>query len=106
MLFPLYIIMGWIVIGTAALTYLYYRKGMKMTSHTMGRVVSATDREVRDDRGRRDETVVVCKYSVSGRDYEISLVFRGRTADRFPNGREVPVRYNPGDPKMAKIPTG
>jgi hypothetical protein len=105
-MFALYIIMGWIVIGTAALTYLYYRKGMKMTSRTMGRVISATDREVRDDRDRRDETVVICKYTVGGRDYEISLVFRGRTADRFPSGREVPVWYNPGDPKMAKIPTG
>jgi Protein of unknown function (DUF3592) len=104
--FALYIIMAWILLGIIALTYFYYRKDMKMTSATTGEVISATNREVRDDNGRRDETVIVARYSVSGREYELSHVFLGRSADKFPVGRVVPVRYNPSDPKMAKIPTG
>jgi hypothetical protein len=103
--FALYIIMAWIVLGIIALTYFYYRKDLKMTSSTTGEVISATNREIRNDQGRRDETVVVARYTVSGRQYELSHVFLGRNADRFPAGRSVPVKYNPSDPKMAKIPT-
>ena len=103
-MFALYIIIGWLVVGGVALIFFYWRKEMKMTSTTTGSVVSATSREIRDDNGRRDETVVLAKYTVSGRDYEISHVFRGRIAERFPAGRAVPVRYNPSDPKMARIP--
>jgi hypothetical protein len=103
-LFALYIILAWIVLGGITLIYFYWRKEMKMTSTTNGAVVSATSREIRDENGRRDETVVRAKYTVSGRDYEISHVFRGKIAERFPAGRAVPVRYNPSDPKMARIP--
>jgi len=105
-MFALYIIMGWIVLGIVVLTYFYYRKDLKMTSSTTGEVISATNREIRNDQGRRDETVVVARYTVSGREYELSHVFLGKSADRFPAGRSVPVKYNPSDPKMAKIPTG
>jgi len=103
-LFALYIIMFWIAVGGVALIFFYWRKEMKMTSSTTGEVVSATNREIRDENGRRDETMVVTKYTVSGREFQLSHVFRGKLADRFPAGRAVPVRYNPSDPKMARIP--
>jgi hypothetical protein len=104
--FALYIIVAWIVLAIIILTYFYYRKDFKMTSATTGQVISAAEREVNDDRGRRDETVVIAKYTVSGREYELSHVFLGRSAGKFPAGRTVPVKYNPSDPKMAKIPVG
>jgi hypothetical protein len=104
-MFALYIILGWVVLAIVTLTYFYYRKDMKMTSATTGQVISATNREVRDGQSRRDETVIVARYTVGGREYELSHVFLGRNAERFPSGRSVPVKYNPSDPKMAKIPT-
>jgi hypothetical protein len=105
-LFALYIIMGWVLLGAVALTVFYWRKDMKMTSTTTGEVLSATSRErIVDDR-RRDETVVVAKFTVTGKEYEVSHVFPGKIANRFPAGRSVPVRYNPSDPGMARIPTG
>jgi hypothetical protein len=103
-MFALYIILFWLALGGIALVVFYWRKEMKMTSSTTGSVISAENREVRDDAGRRDETTVVAKYNVSGKDYEVKHIFRGRFADRFPPGRSVPVRYNPSDPKMARIP--
>jgi hypothetical protein len=103
-MFALYLIMFWLAVGGIALVVFYWRKEMKMTSSTTGWVVCAQSREICDDAGRRDETVVVAKYTVSGREYEISHVFRGKFADRFPAGRSVPIRYNPSDPRMARIP--
>ena len=102
---PLYLIMGWMALGGLALVFFYWRKSMKMTSPTTGEVVSATNREINDDRGRRDETVVTARFKVLDRNYQVSHVFQGRIADRFPVGREVPIRYNPSDPRMARIPT-
>ena len=104
-MFALYIIVFWLLIAVVAVTYLYYQKDMKMTSTTTGEVISATYREIRDDSGRRDETVVLCKYVVSGREYQVSVVVRGKNVERFPAGRNVPIRYNPSDPKMSRIPT-
>src|SRR5271155_2308132 len=98
--------MGWMLLGAVVLTVFYWRKEMKMTSSTTGEVLSATDRErIVDDR-RRDETVVVAKFTVAGKEYEVTHVFEGKFANRFPAGRSVPVRYNPSDPGMARIPTG
>jgi hypothetical protein len=103
--FALYIILAWLLVGGIALIVFYWRKEMKMTSSTRGEVISATSREIRDENGRRDETILQVLYTVSGREYEISHTLRGKIADRFPAGRPVPVRYNPSDPKMARIPT-
>jgi hypothetical protein len=103
--FALYIILAWVVIGIVSLTYFYYRKDMKMTSSTTGRIISSSHREIRHDRGRRNETVIVAQYTVAGQNYELSHIFAGRNPDRFPAGRAIPVKYNPNDPKMAKIQT-
>jgi uncharacterized protein DUF3592 len=102
--FALYIILFWLAVGGIVLVVFYWRKEMKMTSSTTGEVVSAENREIRDDAGRRDETLVLAKYNVSGNEYQIKHVFRGRLAERFPAGRQIPVKYNPSDPKMARIP--
>lgn len=104
-MFALYIILGWVLIGIVALTYFYYRKDLKMTSRTTGHVVSATRREVQLANSRREETVVTAQYIVGGKTYELAHVFPGRDPSRFPAGMRVPVKYNPSDPKMAKIPT-
>jgi hypothetical protein len=102
-MFPLYIILGWFIVGIIVTTYFYYRKDLKMTSSTRGIVVSAENREIRTENLRRDETVIHCQFDVSGRKFEVDGVLRGKLADKFPAGRKVPVRYNPGDPSMAKI---
>ena len=104
-MFALYIILGWLLLGGVSLIVFYWRKEMKMTSSTKGLVISATTQEIRDQSGRRDETTLRVRYTISGQDYEISHTLRGKIADRFPAGRSVPVRYNPSDPKMARIPT-
>jgi Protein of unknown function (DUF3592) len=100
----LYIILFWILLAIVILTRYYYSKDMKMTSTATGSVLSAENREVRDDHGRRDETVVTCQFNVGGRDYQVMKVFRGRNAERYPVGRKLPVRYNPADPSMSRIP--
>jgi hypothetical protein len=66
-------------------------------------VISAENREIRTEHLRRDETVIHCRFDVSGREFSVSGVLRGKIADKFPAGRTVPVRYNPGDPSMARI---
>lgn len=76
-----------------------------MTSSTTGEVISATTREIVLKGSRRDETIITARYAVGGKTYELSHAFFGKLADRFPPGFSVPVRYNPSDPKMAKIPT-
>jgi hypothetical protein len=100
----LYIILFWIVLAIVILTRYYYSKDMKMTSTSTGSVLSAENREVRDDHGRRDETLVTCQFTVGGRDYQVMKIFRGRNAERYPVGRKLPVRYNPADPAMSRIP--
>jgi hypothetical protein len=102
-MFALYIILFWVIVAIVILTRYYYSKDMKMTSTTTGVVVSAENREVRDQYGRRDETVVVCEFSVGGREYRVVKVFRGRNAEKYPAGRKLPVRYNPADPGMARV---
>ena len=99
----LYIVVAMVLIGALALTALYHHDALKMTSSTTGQVVSADQREVRDEKERREETVIVCRYQVSGRDYQMTKILRGRQAPRFPAGRELPIRYNPGHPEMARI---
>lgn len=99
----LYIVGGLIFVGVVVLFVIYYSKTMKMTSYTAGEVVRAEERVVRDERERREETTIVCKYSVRGKDYEIEHVVRGLNARAFPPGREMTVWYNPNSPEMARI---
>ena len=99
----LYLILGWLIAGTIAAIVFYHRKELKMTSSAAASVVSATDREIRDAHGRRDETVVVAEFTVGGRPYRVTHVYPGRNAERFPPGTKLPVRYNPGDPSMSIV---
>lgn len=103
-LIALWIILFWIVVGIAVLTRFYYSKEMKMTSETTGTVVSATEREIIDEKGRRDETQIVCRYVVGQTPYEITHTLRGRNSNRLAPGTPLKVLYNPGNPAMARIP--
>ena len=98
-----YIVTGLILIGAVLMVVFSHHRFFKMTSSTAGEIVRSEQREVRDEHERRDETVVVCRYTVHGKDYEIERTLRGRLADRFPPGAKIPVRYNPAEPHIADI---
>jgi hypothetical protein len=102
----LYIVVGFVFVGIVIIFFLYYSKGMKMTSYTNCQVVSAEERVVRDANERREETHLLCKYSVRGEEYQIAHVVRGLNAKRYPPGSELTVWYNPNVPTMAKIKGG
>ncbi len=99
----LYIVLGFFIAGAILLTCLYHRKEIKMTSTTTGQVISATQREIRTTDLRRDETIIVCSYSVAGHTYQLQHTLPGRKASRFPPGAPLTIRYNPTVPKMARI---
>ena len=99
----LYIVAGLVFVGVVILFVVYYSRTMKMTSYTACQVVRAENRVVRDERERREETVLTCKYNVRGKDYEIQHVIRGQNAKAYPPGRELTVWYNPNVPEMARI---
>jgi hypothetical protein len=69
----------------------------------MGTVISADEREISDNRGRRIETVVRCRFRMNDQDYEVEHAFRGKVAGHFPPGKQLPIRYNPAEPTMARI---
>ena len=99
----LYIVAGFVFVGIVVIFFIYYSKGMKMTSYTNCEVVTSEDRVVRDEHERREETHLVCKYSVRGQEYKIEHTLRGRNAKAYPPGRELTVLYNPNVPEMARI---
>ena len=98
-----YIVLGLIIVGAVTIIFLSHHRFFKMTSSTTGEVVRAEQREVRDAQERRDETVVVCRYMVHGKPYEIERVMRGRLSDRLPPGAKIRVKYNPAEPHMADL---
>lgn len=98
-----YVVVAMALAGAVALMLIYHSKRMKMISSTAGRVVRAEEREIRDETSRREETRVVCRYVVAGREYSIERTYPGRQAVRFGDGREIPIRYNPANPAMARI---
>ena len=102
-MFGIYIVLGMVIVGAISLVFFYHQKRLKMTSVTAGRIVRSEQREVRDDKERRDETVIVCTFQVAGRERSIEQVVRGRQAARFPVGRTLSVYYNPSDPEMSRI---
>lgn len=102
-MFGIYIVLGMVIAGAIVLVFFYHQKNLKMTSQTTGEVVRAEQREVRDEKERRDETVVVCRFSVHGHTYTIERILRGRLAARFPVGKPIPVFYNPADPEMSRL---
>jgi hypothetical protein len=81
----------------------YFTNRRRMTSHTTGRVIRAEERVVVTNDTRRTETEIVASYTAWGRDYEVKRVIQGSKASIFPPGREVPVRYNPGEPDMSEL---
>jgi hypothetical protein len=99
----LYIVFGWLVAGTVAVIVFYHQKSFKMTSTTTASVVSASNREIRNAHGRRDETVVVAEFTAAGQTFQVTHIFPGTNADRFPLGSKLPIRYNPGDPSMSMV---
>jgi len=92
-----------VFVGIVVLFGIYYSRRMKMTSYTTAEVVRAQERVVRDERERREETVIVCKYLVRGKPYEIESVVRGKNAQRYPAGKKLTVHYNPNVPNMARL---
>ena len=98
-----YIVTGLILIGAVLMVLFSHHRFFKMTSSTSGEIVRSEQREVRDETERRDETVVVCRYTVHGKAYEIQRIMRGRLADRLTPGKKVAIRYNPAEPDMADL---
>jgi hypothetical protein len=99
----LYIVTAAVVIGIFLMVIFSHHRFFKMTSQVAGQVLRSEQHEVRDERERRDETTIRCRYTVHGKDYEIERTLRGRLADRFPTGAKIPVRYNPAEPHIADI---
>ncbi|MDB5331946.1 MAG: hypothetical protein JWP03_3097 [Phycisphaerales bacterium] len=101
-----YLIAG--VIGAAALTliFLSHLRFMKMTSQTAGQVLRSENRVVRTETERREETVIICRYTVHGKEYEVERILRGRQAKRYPVGKQLTIRYNPAEPEMSDIAVG
>ena len=102
-MYPLYIITAMIIVGVIATMLFYHSPRWKMTSAVTGEVARTEEREIRDKQGRREETLVVVKYTVRQHDYELNLTFPGRQSSRFTDGRKIPMRYNPADPNMAQL---
>lgn len=102
-MFVLYIILGMLVAGWLFATLFYFRTTARMTSVATAEVVSSSERVIRDEKGRRDETVVVCRFSVHGKEYNVEVLLRGQRARHYPIGRPIPVRYNPADPTMSIV---
>jgi len=102
-MFGLYIVAGMVFVGAIALVVFYHQKSLKMTSNTTAQVVKVEQREVRDEKERRDETLVVVRYKVNDKEYRIEQLLRGRHAARYPEGRSLRVLYNPAQPEMSRI---
>jgi hypothetical protein len=102
----IYIVAAMVLAGAIALVAFYHQKSLKMTSNTTARVVRVEQREVRDEKERRDETIVVVRYAVNDKEYTIEQLLRGRQAARFPEGRSLRVYYNPAQPEMSRIDLG
>jgi hypothetical protein len=91
------------LLGGVLWVCLYFRTSGRMTSSGTGVVISANEREITDSRGRRNETIVRCQFRLNNIDYEVEHAFRGNVAKHFPPGKSLPIRYNPGEPTMARI---
>jgi hypothetical protein len=85
------------------LSKFYLTDRRRMTSQTMARVVSAREKVVVDATARRTQTEVVARFMANGHEHEVRRVFQGERARQFPPGRQIPVRYNPGEPWMAEV---
>ena len=91
------------VILALVLARVYMTDRRRMTSRTNGRIVSASQRVIVDETARRTETEVVAQFTAGGREHQVRRVLAGERAGHFPPGREVPIRYNPGEPSMAEL---
>lgn len=105
------IVIGWLIgivaVGVSlAVGRAYFSNGMRMSSNTEGEVVRAEERVMVDRGVRRVETLVVARFTAIGKDFEVQRVLQGAHAKRFPPGRSVHIRYNPGEPHMAVLAAG
>lgn len=101
-----YIIAGVIIVIVLAMIIGSHHPMFKMTSQTLGRVVGAVEREVRDEVERREETVITVAYEIHGTPYTVEKVIRGKKAYKFPTGKKVEIRYNPAEPHMGTFGVG
>ncbi len=92
-----------IILAILIMVVMSHHPMFKMTSQTVGTIASASEREVRDENERRDETIILCTYEVAGHPYQIERILRGKKAYKFPAGRQIKVKYNPSDPQMAEM---
>ena len=98
-----YIIVGVVVLVILAMIVASHHPTFKMTSYTSGKVVSVNEREIKLETGRRLETELICTFTAGGAQRHITHVLRGRQASRFPVGKDVPVRYYPANPDLARV---
>jgi len=95
-----YILAGVIVLIILTMIVMSHHPMFKMTSQTLGQIVSATEREVRDEHERREETLIVVAYEIHGVPYQVEKIVRGKKACRFPAGKKIDIRYNPAEPHV------
>ncbi len=104
-MFILYALIGLILAAPLGLFLkkFYFTERMRMTSVTIGTVVSAEERVIVERDIRRVETQVLVRFLAGGKAFEVATVLRGARAAQLPAGHSVGVRYNPGHPQMAEI---
>ena len=98
-----YVIVGVVVLVILAMIVASHHPTFKMTSYTQGKVIGVNEREIKLDAGRRLETELICRFKAGGAEREITHVLPGRQAKRFPVGKDVPVRYYPANPDLARV---
>jgi hypothetical protein len=102
----IYIVLPMALVGVIVLFILYHDKSLKMTSTLAAPIIRSEQREIRDEKERREETVVTVQYKVNGQEYTIEQTLRGRQSARYPVGKTLTVKYNPAEPEMSKIVMG
>jgi hypothetical protein len=102
-MFAVYLIAGVVVTVILVMTVLSHHRTFKMTSRTAGAVVAANEVERQHHDRKWVETELVCRYNAGGTEREVKRLLRGRQAKRFPEGKTVPVRYDPAEPHVAEV---
>jgi hypothetical protein len=102
-MFAVYLIAAVVVTVILVMIVLSHHRTFQMTSRTAGTVVAANEIERQEQDRKWVETEVVCRYSAGGAEREVKHLLRGRQAKRFPQGKAVPVRYDPAEPHVAEV---
>ena len=96
------IILIFFAIFTVLLAKFYFTDASRMTSQTLGRVVSADEQAI-DPAGRQRQTLLTVTYTAGGSDRQTTRTLDGPRASAFPPGRPLRVRYNPAHPDSAEV---